>query len=275
MEPTSLGIALKAVAEVRKTLDAAALRARLENLERQVTDIGRHLSDVVIADLRAGFRHLETAATASDGAFRRDELNHARGLFARLAERSSQDPLVDRFGQISAEQVVALSHFGNYHYFLLRDQREHALLEAYRCAERFPALGVRLLPAALFSRDFRGDVPSIATRDEFQAVYNNDLASHRQERRRYGLEMAWRLPAAAGYVLGGLAASAVNPSMAARGMQAAVGILATSERGLLPQSSAPDIDYYRAAAAQVEQRLAPVADEARQRRLLLEERLGV
>jgi hypothetical protein len=135
MEPTTLSIALKAVTEVRKTLDAAALRARLENLERQVNDIGRHLSDVVMADVRAGFRHLETAATSSAADFKLDELNHARGIFARLAERSSQDGVVDRFGQISAEHVVALSHFGNYHYFLLRDQQEHALLEAYRCIE--------------------------------------------------------------------------------------------------------------------------------------------
>jgi adenosyl cobinamide kinase/adenosyl cobinamide phosphate guanylyltransferase len=136
-------------------------------------------------------------------------------------------------------------------------------------------LGVRLFPVALFSRDFRGDVPSIATRHEFEVDYNDRLASHRQERRRYGLEMAWRLPAAAGYVLGGLAASAVTPSMAARGMQAAVGILATSERGLVPQSKAPDNAYYRAAAAEVEQRLAPVAAEARERRLTVERRLGV
>jgi hypothetical protein len=269
IDPATVSVALRAAGEARKALDGAALRARLEGFQRSLDDIGLHLSSTVVAEVRAGFRHLETAATAVEGDFRRDELNQARSAFARLAERPDTDPVLDAHAELSAAHVAALGHFGNYHYFLLRDQVEQGLREAYRCTERFPALGVRMFPAELFSRDYRAEIPSVATRYEWNREYEAAMAHHKQERRRYGLDMAWRVPAAAGAVVAFLAAGAVSPPLAPRGLVVAGQLLSRAEA----PPSAPDKRAYLERAAEVERRLAPVVVEAAQRRAAVERQL--
>ena len=269
MEPTTLSIALKALSQAGKAKDARAVRARLDRLEQQLDLLGRHLADEIVTEVRAGFGNLETAASVADPALRRDELMQARTRFARLAEHAGDDLLLDSYGRMTADHVAALGHYGNYHYFLLWDQPEHALRQAYLCTERFPVLGIRLFPPELFERDHRPDVAGVATRREWELAYRAAKDEHAKERRRWGLEMAWRVPAAAGAVLGFLAAGAVSPPLAPRGIAVAGQILGRSPE--LP--SAPAREVYLERAAGVERRLAPVVAEAARRRRELERRL--
>src|SRR5262249_34043982 len=159
MDPYTIGIAIKAVQALKKSLDAAALQERVEAIDEAVGAIGRHLTDGVVADVHAGFTHLEAAMTIAEPSVREDELRFARQIFNRLAQRSGNDQLLDDYTVMGAQHVAAMGHLGNYHYFLLRDQPEQALLSAYRCTEQFPALGVWLFPVELFSRDYRREVP--------------------------------------------------------------------------------------------------------------------
>jgi hypothetical protein len=212
--------------------------------------------------------------TVSDGPLRNDELGFARQCFTRLASRTGDDTLIGEYTQLNAEHVSALGHLGNYHYFLLLEQPEHALLAAYQCTERFPALGVRLFPTELFSRDYRqmGPGPD-QTRAALEARYLEDRKSFEATRRRYRLDLAWRLPAAAGYVIAGLAASPFAPTMAARGVLGAAGLLATSEEGLLPQRG-PDRQAYLQQASATDEALSPVRAEARARRIAVQKRIS-
>lgn len=271
MEPTSVSVALKVVTEAKKALDTAALRARVDAIDTAVDAIGRHLEENVLADVRAAFSHLEVAVTVTDARLSQDELGFARQSFNRLAERTGDDTLLGTHASLFAAHVSALGHIGNYHYFLLCDQPEHALVAAYRCTEQFPALGISLLPVELFSRDYRDELP----RDRPEQIlieYRSALASHVEARRLWGLEKAWRVPAAAGALVAGLVGSTVNPSLAARGAQWATGILATTQYGFRPPTR-PDKDFYLDRASHVEKQLAPVAAEALERRLMIERRM--
>jgi hypothetical protein len=98
------------------------------------------------------------------------------------------------------------------------------------------------------------------------------VTEHREERRRYRLDLAWRVPAAAGAVLAGLVAGTVNPGVAAQGVQWATGILSTTERGLLPPTP-PSEEMLEVRIADAESKLAVVADEAQRRRVAAERRL--
>jgi hypothetical protein len=274
MDPYTIGIAIKAVQALKKSLDAAALQERVEAIDEAVGAIGRHLADSVVAEVHAGFTHLEAAMTIAEPSVREDELRFARLTFNRLAQRSGNDQLLDDYTVMGAQHVAALGHLGNYHYFLLRDQPEQALLCAYRCTEQFPALGVWLFPVELFSQDYRGEVPSPReTRGPLLADYRLQRARYQDTRRRYRLDLAWRVPAAAGYIIAGLAAATVSPPMAAHGVQGAMGLLATTNEGILPPT-APDKQAFLQRAAEAEERLQPVRDEARERRVAVQRHLS-
>jgi hypothetical protein len=275
MEPVSITAVAKLVLDVKKTLDTAALRARVDEIGAAVDALGRHLAETTIAEARSGFSHLEVAVTVTDPQLRSDELAFARQAFNRLASRSADgDDLVDRYAAMSAAHVCALGDLGNYHYFLLRDQPEQALISAYRCTERFPALGVRVLPVGLFSRDWRPVVPDhTQTPQMLRSSFRAAVAEHAAQRRAYRLDMAWRVPAAAGAVLAGLVGATVSPPMAARGAQWAAGILATNEQGLLP-SRGPSEGAYLERADAAQKQLDPVVREARQRRLAVQARVS-
>jgi hypothetical protein len=271
MEPTTISFLLKVANDARKALDAAALQARVERIDRTVDAVGRHLEENVLAELRSAFTHLEAGRTITDPELSREELGYARQAFNRLAQRSGSDPLMGAHGSLIAAHVSALGQLGNYHYFLLRDQPAHALMAAYECTEQFPSLGVSLFPVDLFSRDYRDEVP--VAPEEIRAEYLQAQSRHVEQRRRYGRDMAWRLPAAGGAFVAGLVGSAFNPSLAARGAQWATGILATNTEGLVPPA-APSRQHYLALAEEAERRLAPVADEAHRRLLLVQDHLG-
>jgi hypothetical protein len=270
MDPYTIGIAIKAVQALKKSLDAAALQERVEAINKTVGAVGRHLTDIVVADVDAGFAHLEAAMTISEPSVREDELRFARQIFNRLAQRPGNDQLLDDYTVMGAQHVAAMGHLGNYHYFLLRDQPEQALLSAYRCTEQFPALGVELFPVELFSRDYRRPHE---TRGSLLADYRYQRARYQDTRRRYRLDLAWRVPAAAGYIIAGLAAATVSPPMAARGVQGAMGLLATTNEGILPPR-APDKQEFLKRAAEAEELFRPARDEARERRVAVQRHLS-
>jgi hypothetical protein len=128
MDPATIATATKVVLDVKKALDTAALKDRIDEIGEAVHTIGRHLAETTIAEVRAGFSHLEVAVTISEPQLRSDELALARQAFDRLASRSGQDDVLNRYGAMTAAHVCALGHLGNYHYFLLRDQPQHALI---------------------------------------------------------------------------------------------------------------------------------------------------
>jgi hypothetical protein len=266
MDPVSLTSAVKLLIAVKKNLDSAALSRQMDEIGGIVGAIGQHLAESAMAELRAGFSHLEVALSVTDSELRNDELMAARQIFNRLANRSTKDGLLSMYGQLSAAHVSALGHLGNYFYFLARNQPNYALVSAYTCTETFPALGVSVLPVGLFSRDWRSCVPSVgSTPDDVHAQYRSAVIQHRMNRREYGLDMLWRVPAASGVFLAGLAGSAVSPSLAGWGVQHAMGLLASSENGLLPPPR-PDKKHYLQVADEAQRRLEPVISDARQRR---------
>jgi hypothetical protein len=131
---------------------------------------------------------------------------------------------------------------------------------------------VTVLPVGLFSRDWRPLVPR-ETPDGLRTAFRTAVAEHAKERRAYRLDMAWRVPAAAGALLAGFAGAAVSPPMAARGAQWAMGILATNEHGLLP-SRGPSEQAFLERAREAQKLLDPITSEARARREAVQARLS-
>lgn len=249
MDPATAHLALQLVSAAKKTLDSADLQNTVRSIKSAVDDIddavdviGMQLADEVAIEMRSGFDHLEAAVRAADDQLRLDELGHARQLFTRMANRPGGVTYRGTSDALSSDEVSALGHFGNYHYFLLRGEQDQALIAAYRCTEQLPALGMQLFPPALFSRDYFTAVKSAEGRhvelhnDYRRAVRAYDL-ERRRYRHRYLRERAWRFPAAAGAFVACLAAGAVSPGLAAKAPMTAMGILGTLP--YVPQPTAP------------------------------------
>jgi hypothetical protein len=240
MEPT-LMTALKVASAVKHGLDQAALRDQMDAIERRLDAIGAHLAEDVVSRLRAGFAHLGAAQSVSSPALK------AREFAATW------------------RHISALGHLGNYYYFLLNDEEYLALQHAYSVIERYPMMALSVLPREFISESVRSLIPPGVDDPELLRVrLPQAQADHREVRRRYRMDMAWRIPAAAGYVLLGLAGSVVTPSMAARGAQGAMGLLATSKEGLLPPRF--DLQAYLDEIKKSEALLAPITREAALRR---------
>jgi hypothetical protein len=267
IDPTTIATLLKAAAEAKRALDAAALRSAVDDIKASVDGIGKRLAEDVLIEVRSGFDHLAVAIEAVNDDIRRDELGHARQYFGRLANREGGGTVSGTSGSLTGDQVCALGYLGNYAYFLVRGDPRQALISAYLCTERFPVLGVQLFPTQLFSRDYRAGVRSANARGELRSQFHNFA---REQWRGYVLEKAWRIPAAGGAVLAGLIGAAVSPPLAGRGVMWATGILAGSEHGMLPPPRPDQRKFLQGQAEEMERALAPLKSEARARRLALE-----
>jgi hypothetical protein len=260
---------------LKGALDAAELKRRLRNIEDTVESLGQYVEEVLLIDLRAAYKHLETAQRAANEELRRSELASARASFVRLAEHPSASVAVSGARTISNEQRAAFGHLGSFYYLLLLDDPRQALMEAYSCAERFPLLGIDHFPAAIFSGDYGARIEAIrrhAIREQelASAAYVQEMTGYRQERRGYAKEMAWKVPLAAGAFLAGLAGAVVSPSMAARGAQAAGGILAgTGSRSVVPPTR-PRLATVNIEEPETKALMEQVRTEAAQRRAALE-----
>jgi hypothetical protein len=151
--------ALEAVASVKQATDRAALQRQIADVRLAVLRSPQlwRLSEQMLTDLHAGFNALGAAMEANNRDLRRkrDEFNNARRSFDRLATMAAGRTEVGALFTAGSDSVKALNHWGNYYYFMLRDDLRQALMEAYRCTEADPFLGVQLFPAELFSRDYR------------------------------------------------------------------------------------------------------------------------
>jgi hypothetical protein len=193
MDPATMAAVLRAAADAKKAIDTAALRGTVEHIRNAVDFIGVQLAEDVLVEVRSGFDHLAVAVETSDDELRRDELGHSRQYFTRLANRSGGGVVAGTSGSLSGDQVCALGYLGKYHYFLVRGEPHLALIAAYMCTERFPALGAQLFPPRLFSRNYGELVRSSDAHQEWLILQNQ---MKHEERRNYGMEMAWRVPAA-------------------------------------------------------------------------------
>jgi hypothetical protein len=144
-------------AMTRIELDGRALDAQFDLIERALDNFGELLPEDVLSDFRLGFSYLAEAMRVSGGPLPSEpHLRLARDAFSRLAEHPAPAlPSAPLLMPPTASEAQALGHLGNYHYFILRGQHREALLEAYSCTEKFPALGVQILPEDLFSKPYR------------------------------------------------------------------------------------------------------------------------
>ena len=214
--------------------------------------------------VETAFGHLAAAAEGSpEGG--QAELRQARAAAARLIHGPDPDPDPGwLLGTPAVAEVLALGHLVNYYHSLISRVPRQALIDGYQCTELFPALGVQLLPAEYFSRDYRRLTAGLAA----PAGRGGG-----RDWRGYALEKAWRVPAAGGIFLLGLLSSAQgHAGDIMHGGHRAWDILAEGDYGLLPAhqdaaagSSRPGWDRHS-----VNRLLAGVVEESRERRLAVE-----
>jgi hypothetical protein len=267
MDPGAVLAALKVVVELRKALDTAALNAKVESIQAALEIVGKRMVDEIFTDVDTGFAHLAAAWEAADGELRRDELRLARQHFARLANRRGGGEVSGTAHTFTVDQIRALGHVGNFYYFVLRDDPRLALLEAYRCTERFPVFAVLLLPSELFSHDYRAQAMSFHKRDmTLREGFRSELASHPRRRGEYRRKFAWKATQATGVFLVGVVGMLGHPLSVIHGAVKAKAILADSGDPIDQPSDA----LVRAHAATEAEVMKSVLTEARERRMLLE-----
>jgi hypothetical protein len=265
VDPITIG-AIGAVADVKRALDTAALKRTVEDVKTAVDGIGKHLDEEVLIDVRSGFDHLDAAVRAWSDALQREELGHARGYFTRLANRTGGAAIEGLSERLSGDEVCALGHFGNYHYFLLQDEPEQALIAAYSCAERFPVLGARFLPAALFSIDYGASLGRAEKEGELlRRSHALALPGLKERQRKRRLDLAWRVPAATGTAVAGIAG--MHPAIWIGGFLKAKEILANATPAVPPPPSTQALAGH---AQKLDALLGALGTEARERRQALE-----
>ncbi|GLI03370.1 hypothetical protein Pa4123_86480 [Phytohabitans aurantiacus] len=230
-------MALNALGAMKRAYDTKQLRDQIARIESTVQALGARIDQILDISVMAAFEHLATADRATNDDFRRQELNLARGKFVEMTKRPTESMAHPGEQDLSAQQVTAIGHAGNFSYFMMNGEVSLALLEAYRCTERFPALGVQLFPKAVFSRDYsatgRAMVARRASRDRVRANHEASLKAHQADRGAYYRELAWKVPAAGAVFLGFLAAGMVAPPLAGQAGARAAGILAgTGDRAI-------------------------------------------
>jgi hypothetical protein len=240
MDPASLQLAFKAALTLKRTIDTAKLKRQVKEIEDAVDLLGTRLDEALLIDLATAYDHLAASRRAANDDLRRAELNNARVSFNRLTRRPRTGPVAAGSEKLTHEQLVAIGHLGNFHYFLLSDDPRQALEQAYTCATMFPLLAIEMFPPEIFSRDYHAELRSITRRaDERRAMalalHDRAMVDYRNERREYLREMAWKLPLAGGALLAGLVGATVSPPMAGRGLQWATGIMAgTGSKSVVP-----------------------------------------
>ncbi|MGW4213492.1 hypothetical protein ACWEIJ_36280 [Lentzea sp. NPDC004789] len=236
-------------------------------MENAAAMIDKRIDAVLLIDYHAAFDHLSAAQRAATEALRQSELNNARIAFVRLTNRPVKASASAGDKELTDEQLVALGHVGNFHYFVLQDDPKQALAEAYLCAEKFPLLAVKIFPMGIFSRDYTAALGKISERaaDEQAAARTRHAeasARFRENRKRYLREMAWKAPLAGGALLAGFAAAVVFPPMASHGIQWASGIMSgTASEGLLP----PRLVVIDLAAPAISELMGEIKADAAQR----------
>ena len=162
-------VKIKVAAELAAvSVDPLTLRHAAREIRIAAALIGVQLTGDVLQQVRTAFGHL-AAAAASPGGGQAGELRQARAAATRLITSPDQYAGSGVPGLPSAAEVRALGHLANYYHSLISRLARQALIDGYQCTEQFPALGVQMLPAEYFSRDYRRlisgpAVPGAATR---------------------------------------------------------------------------------------------------------------
>jgi hypothetical protein len=171
MDPASLQLAFKAALTLKRTIDTAKLKRQVKEIEDAVDLLGTRLDEALLIDLATAYDHLAASRRAANDDLRRAELNNARVSFNRLTRRPRTGPVAAGSEKLTHEQLVAIGHLGNFHYFLLSDDPRQALEQAYTCATMFPLLAIEMFPPEIFSRDYHAELRSITRRaDERRAM---------------------------------------------------------------------------------------------------------
>jgi hypothetical protein len=113
MDSATMATLLKATADAKRSLDAAADRSTVDDIKGGVDAVGMQLAENVLTEVRSGFDHLAVAIEAGDDDIPRDELGHARQYFHRLANRPGGGTVSGTSGSLTGEQVCALGYLGN------------------------------------------------------------------------------------------------------------------------------------------------------------------
>jgi hypothetical protein len=185
--------------------DREYLRKQFERLEKQINE---RFDEQIRLKFQAALRHLVDGQNSDVEDVRADEFRMARTKFGELIGLSSAMPVQPstiREGGISL--VVALSHWGNYYYFLLRGDERNSLIQVYECTKLYPLLGLHLFSPSFFSRAYQEQLTK-ARADLVVATETYDRISgkNRKEKRVYkwkqtGLQLS---AAAVGFGVGGV-----------------------------------------------------------------------
>ena len=257
-------VKVKVAAELAAaSVDPLTLRHAAREMGVTAARIGVQLTGDVLQQVRTAFGHLAAAASGPDGR-QAGELRQACAAATRLITNPDQYAGSSVLGLPSAAEVRALGHLANYYHSLISRLPRQALIDGYQCTEQFPALGVQMLPAEYFSRDYRRLISGPAG----PAIPAGQRGG--RDWRGYALEKAWRVPAAGGILLLGLlGASQGRVVDVAHGGKRAWEILADGDYGLLPArpEATAGSSLLRLEPQSVNQLLAGAAAESRERRL--------
>ena len=186
------------------------------------------------------------------------------GVRAVGATLDSDKPIELSAERLEADEVRALGHYGNFYYFLIQGEERQALVQAYTCASKFPVLAMQLFPRSLFTVDYLERWRENASeRQQLQMDYALGVRSYKADLARFYGGWAWKVGKVAGIAVASLAAGAVSPPAAGRGLAFAAMQLVTTENPYphMPKPTTVLIDRNDAKTGRLLRDLSREADE--------------
>lgn len=127
---------------------------QLEKVETRIKVLEAKLDAKVLVGLRAGFRHLIDGMSSSIPKVREDELVMARREFNRLSSLDPRSSIITENGEISNKALICLGYFGNFYYFLMRDDERSSAIQVYECGAKYGNFAIRVFPPYFFSKPY-------------------------------------------------------------------------------------------------------------------------
>jgi hypothetical protein len=157
--------------------DPRYIHKRFDDILSRLKKTEQKLDDQTMRRFKAGLRHLVDGQNSDVAEVRDDEFRMARSKFNEFLNLDPNGTTATSTGTTPNVLIVALSYWGNHHYFLLRGDKRNALIQVYEATALLPPpLGLQLYSPRFFSKNYFTSLTN-ALRGLEVASHHLDLAN--------------------------------------------------------------------------------------------------
>lgn len=127
---------------------------QLDEIRERLKGLDAKLDEEILRAAKTGVRHIVDGLNSDVEVVKNDEFLMARHEFGKLIHLDPEGITDGLSGSVDNKYLIALGHWGNYHYFNIRGDKRNAAIQVYECTGSFPLIGLNLFPKKFFSVNY-------------------------------------------------------------------------------------------------------------------------